>query len=49
MRHTKETQVKVGKDGLVGEVIRIDNDKATIQVYEETGTFTCIYKIWSIC
>jgi vacuolar-type H+-ATPase catalytic subunit A/Vma1 len=23
---------------LVGEVIRIDNDKATIQVYEETGT-----------
>lgn len=30
-------QVKVGKDGLVGEVIRIDNDKATIQVYEETG------------
>jgi vacuolar-type H+-ATPase catalytic subunit A/Vma1 len=49
MRPTKETQVKVGKDGLVGEVIRIDNDKATIQVYEETGTLTCIYKIWSIC
>ena len=23
---------------LVGEVIRIDADKATIQVYEETGT-----------
>lgn len=28
---------KVGKDELVGEVIRIDQDKATIQVYEETG------------
>lgn len=23
---------------LVGEVIRIEGDKATIQVYEETGT-----------
>ncbi|KAG9991286.1 ATP synthase alpha subunit vacuolar, partial [Aureobasidium melanogenum] len=32
--------VKVGKDGLVGEVIRIDNDKATIQVYEETAGVT---------
>jgi vacuolar-type H+-ATPase catalytic subunit A/Vma1 len=30
-------QVRVGHDNLVGEVIRIDNDKATIQVYEETG------------
>jgi hypothetical protein len=29
--------VKVGHDQLVGEVIRIDSDKATIQVYEETG------------
>lgn len=28
---------KVGKDELVGEVIRIEADKATIQVYEETG------------
>lgn len=28
--------VKVGHDSLVGEVIRIDADKATIQVYEET-------------
>jgi ATP synthase alpha/beta family, beta-barrel domain len=28
---------KVGHDELVGEVIRIDHDKATIQVYEETG------------
>jgi V-type H+-transporting ATPase subunit A len=29
---------KVGKEGLVGEVIRIEGDKASIQVYEETGT-----------
>lgn len=28
---------KVGYDELVGEVIRIESDKATIQVYEETG------------
>ena len=28
---------KVGHDELVGEVIRIEADKATIQVYEETG------------
>jgi V-type H+-transporting ATPase subunit A len=26
---------RVGHDQLVGEVIRIDGDKATIQVYEE--------------
>ncbi|RUS30924.1 hypothetical protein BC938DRAFT_478756 [Jimgerdemannia flammicorona] len=30
-------QVRVGHLELVGEVIRIDGDKATIQVYEETG------------
>ncbi|CDO74726.1 hypothetical protein BN946_scf184593.g8 [Trametes cinnabarina] len=29
--------VRVGHDELVGEVIRIDADKATIQVYEETS------------
>ena len=29
-------KVRVGHDDLVGEVIRIDGDKATIQVYEET-------------
>lgn len=29
---------KVGVQELVGEVIRIEADKATIQVYEETGT-----------
>lgn len=31
-------QCNVGHDMLVGEVIRIEGDKATIQVYEETGT-----------
>jgi hypothetical protein len=30
-------QVNVGHDNLVGEVIRISGDQATIQVYEETG------------
>ena len=29
--------VKVGKEGLMGEVIEIDNDKAIIQVYEDTS------------
>ncbi|KAG8428643.1 H(+)-transporting V1 sector ATPase subunit A [Metarhizium acridum] len=29
--------VKVGHDNLVGEVIRINGDQASIQVYEETG------------
>jgi V-type H+-transporting ATPase subunit A len=32
--------VKVGHDNLVGEVIRISGDKATIQVYEETAGVT---------
>ncbi|CAO3638147.1 unnamed protein product [Cunninghamella blakesleeana] len=32
--------VRVGHSELVGEVIRIDGDKATIQVYEETGGLT---------
>lgn len=32
--------VKVGHDNLVGEVIRIENDKATIQCYEETSGIT---------
>lgn len=32
--------VKVGHDSLVGEVIRINGDKATIQVYEETAGVT---------
>ena len=31
-------KVRVGHENLVGEVIRIEADKATIQVYEETGT-----------
>lgn len=29
---------------LVGEVIRIEGDKATIQVYEETGTNTSLIR-----
>lgn len=33
---------KVGHDELVGEVIRIEADRATIQVYEETGTLLII-------
>ncbi len=28
--------VKVGEDGLIGEVVRLDGGKATIQVYEDT-------------
>ncbi|KAI9665605.1 MAG: H(+)-transporting V1 sector ATPase subunit A [Trizodia sp. TS-e1964] len=32
--------VRVGHDNLVGEVIRLDADKATIQVYEETAGVT---------
>ncbi|KAI8091621.1 V-type proton ATPase catalytic subunit A [Thamnidium elegans] len=32
--------VRVGHTELVGEVIRIDGDKTTIQVYEETGGLT---------
>lgn len=28
--------VKVGNEGLIGEIIRLDDDVATIQVYEET-------------
>jgi V-type H+-transporting ATPase subunit A len=34
------SQVKVGHDQLVGEVIRINGDQATIQVYEETAGVT---------
>jgi len=32
-------KVRVGYQELVGEVIRIEGDKATIQVYEETCKF----------
>ncbi|KAI9318172.1 V-type proton ATPase catalytic subunit A [Dichotomocladium elegans] len=32
--------VRVGHEELIGDVIRIDGDKATIQVYEETGGLT---------
>ena len=37
-QNTDILQLKVGHDQLVGEVIRINADQATIQVYEETGT-----------
>jgi V-type H+-transporting ATPase subunit A len=39
-------QCKVGYEGLVGEVIRIEADKATIQVYEETGTALTYQFVW---
>ena len=32
------SQCRVGALGLTGEVIRIEGEYATIQVYEETGT-----------
>lgn len=34
--------VKVGPDDLIGEIIRLEGNKATIQVYEETCTLICI-------
>ncbi|KAI9722989.1 MAG: H(+)-transporting V1 sector ATPase subunit A [Candelaria pacifica] len=37
---SSDVQVRVGHDNLVGEVIRIDADKATVQVYEETAGVT---------
>jgi len=37
-------QVRVGHDKLVGEVIRINGDQATIQVYEETGR-PCLHAV----
>lgn len=32
--------VRVGHEELVGEIIRLENDMATIQVYEETCMFS---------
>lgn len=37
---SRAPQVRVGHDELIGEVIRINADKATIQVYEETSGVT---------
>jgi vacuolar-type H+-ATPase catalytic subunit A/Vma1 len=37
--------VRVGHQNLVGEIIRIEGDKATIQVYEETGTSLYLSRI----
>jgi V-type H+-transporting ATPase subunit A len=39
---------KVGHDELSGEVIRIEADKATIQVYEETGRWL-LRELRSLC
>jgi len=33
--------VRVGHSELVGEIIRLDGDRATIQVYEETCKLNC--------
>lgn len=32
--------VRVGADKLIGEIIRLENDTATIQVYEDTSGLT---------
>lgn len=37
--------MRVGHDELVGEVIRIDGDKCTIQVYEETGKSKIVWQV----
>lgn len=36
--------VKVGHDNLIGEIIRLEGNKATIQVYEETCMPIYIYR-----
>ena len=41
-------QCKVGYQELVGEVIRIEADKATIQVYEETGNCSDFYQSYGM-
>ena len=35
--------VRVGHSELVGEIIRLEGDTATLQVYEETCTFSLTY------
>lgn len=41
--------VRVGHSELVGEIIRLEGDMATIQVYEETcillTTIPCLYSV----
>lgn len=37
---TSRSQVRVGHSELVGEIIRLEGDMATIQVYEETSGVT---------
>ena len=41
MHHLTCFQVRVGHSELVGEIIRLEGDLATIQVYEETCK--CVY------
>lgn len=42
--------VRVGNDGLVGEIIRLEGDTATIQTYEETCTWwLCLCALVSLC
>ena len=40
MDHLLHELVRVGHNNLVGEIIRLEEDKATIQVYEETSGLT---------
>lgn len=45
--------VRVGHSELVGEIIRLEGDMATIQVYEETcilfGSISCYLQNLTIC
>lgn len=44
--------VRVGHAELVGEIIRLEGDYATIQVYEETCKVDCLFileKVLSLC
>jgi V-type H+-transporting ATPase subunit A len=36
--------VRVGHDALVGEIIKLTNDTASIQVYEETGLLLLFFR-----
>ena len=41
--------VRVGHAELVGEIIRLEGDMATIQVYEETCIFNCTFHFITRC
>lgn len=38
-------QVRVGHGELIGEIIRLEGDTATIQCYEETGTYFSYFRL----